>query len=168
MLDKRPWEMTEKGRQFTLESRRKAAFEGKRKFNQTSSVWKTSLQVKKPPQAIKSELQALKVLVENTSQELVDCLNLATDTEDEVQLPANNKFYMSHGREFVPKHSSSGLFGFERQNEIKLGRSSRSNFSQRSAKSNSCCKDALLGATVQRAVTLFWPSPCQAKDSIGT
>ena len=37
-LDRHPRKMTEKGRQFTLESRRKAALDGKRKLSQGSSV----------------------------------------------------------------------------------------------------------------------------------
>ena len=146
--------MTEKGRQFTLESRRKAALDGKRKFNRKLLLFEKLVSESRSRDAIKSELQALKVLVENTSQEFVDCLNLATDTEDISTITSEQQdLHVSWER--IRSKALHRLDYLDSRDETKSNSSRgsrRSNFSQRSAKSNSSCKDALLGATAKRAV----------------
>ena len=139
--------MTEKGRQFTLESRRRAALDGKRKFNR-------KLLLLRSRDAIKGELQALKVLVENTLQEFVDCLNLATNTE-EISTITSEKQDLHVSWERIRSKALHRLDYLDLRDETKsnsLSGSRPSNFSQRSAKSNSSCKDALLGATAKRAM----------------
>ena len=146
--------MTEKGRQFTLESRRKAALDGKRKFNRKLLLFEKLVSESRSRDAIKSELQALKVLVENTSQEFVDCLNLATVSEDKSTITSEQQdLHVSWERiRFKALHRLDYLDSRDETKSNSSRGSRRSNFSQRSAKSNSSCKDALLGATAKRAV----------------
>ena len=115
--------MTEKGRQFTLESRRRAALDSKRKFNRKLLLFEKLVSELRSRDATKSELQALKVLVENTLQEFVDCLNLATNTEDihcKYNYQRKTRSTCLMGENLLQSITSSGLFGFERRNEIKL------------------------------------------------
>ena len=143
--------MIEKGRQFTLESRRKAALDGKRKIqSQTSCVWKPNLRVEKP----RRHQEALNVLTENTSQEFVDCLNLATDTEDINTITSEQQDLHASWERIRSKalHRLDYLDSRDGTKSNSSRESRRSSFSQRSAKSNSSCKDALLGATTKRAV----------------
>lgn len=146
--------MTEKGRQFTLESGRKAALDGQRKFNRKLLLFEKLVSESRSRDAIKSEWQALKVLVENISQEFVDCLNYATDTEDISTITSEQQdLHVSWER--IRSKALHRLDYLDSRNETKSNSSCgsrRSNFSQRSAKSNSSCKDALLGATAKRAV----------------
>ena len=146
--------MTEKGRQFTLESRRKAALDGKRKFNRKLLLFEKLVSESRSRDAIKSEWQALKVLVENISQEFVDCLNYATDTEDISTITSEQQdLHVSWERiRFKALHRLDYLDSRDETKSNSSRGSRRSNFSQRSAKSNSSCKDALLGATAKRAV----------------
>ena len=146
--------MTEKGRQFTLESRRKAALDGKRKFNRKLLLFENLLSESRSRDAIKSELQTLKVLAENTSQEFVDCLNLTTETED-ISAITSEQQDLQVSWERIRSKALHRLDYLDSRDETKSNSSHgsrRSNFSQRSAKSNTSCKDALLGATAKRAV----------------
>ena len=146
--------MTEKGRQFTLESQRKAALDGKRKFNRKLLPFENLISELRSRGAIKSELQTLKVLAENTSQEFVDCLNLATDTEG-INTITSEQQDLHVSWERIRSKALQRLDYLDSRDETKSNssRGSRwSNFSQISAKSNSSCKDALLGATAKRAV----------------
>lgn len=65
-----------------FETQRKAALDDKRKFNRKLLLFEKLISESRSRDAIRSELQTLKVLAENTSHELVDCLNLTSDTGD--------------------------------------------------------------------------------------
>ena len=146
--------MTEKGRQFMFESRRKAALDDKRKFNRKLLLFEKLITESRSRDAIRSELQTLKVLAENTSQEFVDCLNLTTDTED-ISTITSEQQDLHVSWEKIRTKALHRLDYLDSRDETKSNSSHgsrRSNFSQRSAKSYSSCKDALLGATAKRAV----------------
>ena len=146
--------MTEKGRKFTLELRKKAALDSKRKFEHEVCLFERLIAESKSHEVIKKRLQALKVFSENTLQEFVNCLNLTTDPgeiseitskQQEVQVSwekiragALRRLDYLDWRDETKSHSSRG--------------SRRSKLSQTSARSHSSRKDALLGAAAKRAV----------------
>jgi len=93
-------------------------------------------------------------LAENTSQEFVDCLNLATETADVSDITGEQKDLHVSWERIHSKalHRLDYLDSRDKTKSNSSCRSCRSSFSQRSAKSNSSCKDALLGATGKQAV----------------
>ena len=127
--------------------------DGKRKFNRKLLLFENLLSESRSRDAIKSELQTLKVLAENTSQEFVDCLNLTTEMED-ISAITSEQQDLQVSWERIHSKALHRLDYLDSRDETKsnLSHGSRSNFSQRSAKSNTSCKDALLGATAKRAV----------------
>ena len=84
----------------------------------------------------------------------MDCLNLATDTED-INTITSEQQDLHASWERIRSKALHRLDYLDSRDETKSNssrESRRSSFSQRSAKSNSSCKDALLGATTKRAV----------------
>ena len=93
-------------------------------------------------------------MAENTSQEFVDCLNLTTDIED-ISTITSEQQDLHVSWEKIRTKALHRLDYLDSRDETKSNSSPgsrRSNFSQRSAKSYSSCKDALLGATAKRAM----------------
>ena len=126
-----------KGSSIYIRVTKESSFGQQRKFNHELLLFE-KLTSERSRDAIKSELQTLKVLVENTSQEFVDCLNLATDMGD-ISTITSKQQNLHVSWEGIRSKALHGLDYLDLRDETKSNssrRSRRSNFSQRSAKSN--------------------------------
>ena len=73
--------MTDRGREFTIHLKRKAALKGKEKFCLQLVCFEKSIYDIGDPDFIRSELQKLKSLADNAIQRFIDSMNLTAGIE---------------------------------------------------------------------------------------
>ena len=73
--------MTDRGREFTVHLKRKAALKGKEEFRLQFVSFEKSIYDIGNPDFIRSELQNLKSLADNAIQEFIDWMNLTEEAE---------------------------------------------------------------------------------------
>ena len=146
--------MTEKGREFTLEVRKKAALDYKKEFRRKLLVVEKLITESSDREALQSELQALKNSADKTIQEFVNWLNLAKEPE-EINEITNEQHEVQNSWEKIFADASYRLERLELKEEIRSNSSRgsrKSKFSRLSSKSSSSSKSALLGIIARRAV----------------
>ena len=74
--------MTKKGREFTVQLKRKAALKGKEEFRLQLVSFEKSISDIWNPEAIRSELQKLKRQADNSIQGFIDWRNLTAETRE--------------------------------------------------------------------------------------
>ena len=160
--------MTEKGRELTLEIRKKAALDHKNEFRRKLLVVEKLITVSSDREALQSELQALKNSADKTLQEFVNWLNLAKEPE-EINEITNEQCEVQNSWEKISADASSRLERLELKEEIRSNSSRgsrKSKFSRLSSKSSSSSKNALLGIKARRAVleqNFFFPTQSKSK-----
>ena len=144
--------MTEKGREFTLEVRKKAALDYKREFRR--KLLEKLITESSDHEALQSELQALKNSADKTIQEFVNWLNLAKEPE-EINEIMNEQHEVQNSWEKIFANASYRLERLELKEEIRSNSSRgsrKSKFSRLLSKSSSSSKSALLGIKARGAV----------------
>ncbi|KAK2551652.1 hypothetical protein P5673_027433 [Acropora cervicornis] len=146
--------MTEKGHEFTLEIRKKAALDYKKKFRRKLLVVEKLITESSDREALQNELQALKNSADKTLQEFVNWLNLAKEPE-EINEITNEQYEVQTSWEKISADASYRLERLELKEEIRSNSSHgscKSKSSRLSSKSSSSSKSALLGIKARRAV----------------
>lgn len=146
--------MSEKGHEFTLEVRKKAALDSKKEFRRKLLVVEKLITESTEREALQSELQTLKNSADETIQEFVTWLNLAKEP-DEINEITNEQHEVQSSWEIIHATASHRLEHLELKEEIKsnsLRGCHKSKLSRLSSKSSSSSKSALLGIKAKRAV----------------
>ena len=136
--------MTDRGREFTVHLKRKAALKGKEEFRlQLVSFEKSNYDIGNPD-FIRSELQKLKGLADNAIQGFVDWMNLTVEAE-EINEITRQQYELQSSWEKVRATALSRLELLEVKEETK----SNSSYGSRISSSSSMSK--LLGLKAKRA-----------------
>lgn len=146
--------MTEKGREFTLEIRRKTALDCKKEFRRKLLVVEKLISESSDREALQSGLDALKNSADETIQEFVNWLNVAKEP-DEINEISNEQHELQSSWEKIRAAASHRLERLELKEEIRSNSSRgsrKSKLSRLSSRSSSSSKSALLGIKAKRAV----------------
>ena len=136
--------MTDRGREFTVHLKRKAALKGKEEFRLQLLSFEKSIYDIGNPDVIRSELQKLKSLADNAIQGFIDWMNLTVEAE-EINEITRQQYELQGSWEKVRATALSRLEFLEVKEEIK------SNLSYRTRISSSSSVSKLLGLKAKRA-----------------
>ena len=136
--------MTDRGREFTVHLKRKAALKGKEEFRLQLVSFEKSIYDIGNPDFIRSELQKLKSLADNAIQGFIDWMNLTVEAE-EINEITRQQYELQSSWEKVRATALSRLEFLEVKEETK------SNLSYGSRISSSSSVSKLLGLKAKRA-----------------
>lgn len=136
--------MTDRGREFTVHLKRKAALKGKEEFRLQLVAFEKSIYDIGNPDFIRSELQKLKSLADNAIQGFIDWMNLTVEAEERNEI-TRQQYELQSSWEKVRATAHSRLEFLEVKEETK------SNLSYGSPISSSSSVSKLLGLKVKRA-----------------
>lgn len=136
--------MTDRGREFTVHLKRKAALKGKEEFRLQLVSFEKSIYDIGNPDVIRSELQKLKSLADNAIQGFIDWMNLTVEAE-EINEITRQQYELQGSWEKVCATALSRLEFLEVKEEIK------SNLSYGTRISSSSSVSKLLGLKAKRA-----------------
>ena len=136
--------MTDRGREFTVHLKRKAALKGKEEFRLHLGSFEKSIYDIGNPDFIRSELQKLKGLADNAIQGFIDWMNLTVEAE-EINEITRQQYELQSSWEEVRATALSRLEFLEVKEETK------SNLSYGSRISSSSSVSKLLGLKAKRA-----------------
>ena len=136
--------MTDRGREFTVHLKRKAALKGEEEFRLQFVSFEKSIYDIGNPDAIRSELQKLKSLADNAIQGFIDWMNLTVEAE-EINEITRQQYELQSSWEKVRATALSRLEFLEVKEETK------SNLSYGSRISSSSSVSKLLGLKAKRA-----------------
>ena len=136
--------MTDRGREFTIHLKRKAALEGKGEFRLQLVSFEKSVSDIGNPDFIRSELQKLKSLADNAIQGFIDWMNLTVEAE-EINEITRQQYELQSSWEKVRATVLSRMEFLEVKEETK------SNLSYGSRISSSSSVSKLLGLKAKRA-----------------
>ena len=142
--------MTEKGREFTVQLKRKAALKGKEEFRLQLVSFEKSIPDIWNPEVIRSELQKLKRQADNAIQGFIDWMNLTAETR-EINYITSEQYKLQSSWEEVRATALSRLEFLEIKDETKSNLSYGSRKSRGSNKSSLSSKIALLDLKAKRA-----------------
>ena len=136
--------MTDRGREFTIHLKRKAALKGKGEFRLQLVSFEKSVSDIGNPDFIRSELQKLKSLADNAIQGFIDWMNLTVEAE-EINEITRQQYELQSSWEKVRATALSRMEFLEVKEETK------SNLSYGSRISSSSSVSKLLGLKAKRA-----------------
>ena len=136
--------MTDRGREFTVHLKRKAALKGKEEFRLQLVAFEKSIYDIGSPDFIRSEVQKLKSLADNAIQGFIDWMNLTVEAE-EINEITRQQYELQSSWEKVRATALSRLDILEAKEETK------SNLSYGSRISSSSSATKLLGLKAKRA-----------------
>ena len=136
--------MTDRGREFTVHLKRKAALKGKEEFRLQFVSFKKSIYDIGNPDFIRSELQKLKSLADNAIQEFIDWMNLTVEAE-EINEITRQQYELQSSWEKVRATALS------RPEFLEVKEETKSNLSYGSRISSSSSVSKLLGLKAKRA-----------------